>query len=256
VLPVELAAPVDRDAGIALATLPVTALADAIRHASLFASEALRGRTPMDGLRIGEGAATSGYVHALVKYASPAIPDELAIVLPIHNAGNLRTVLAKLSGSVEIIATDTIVHLKTSETTISWTKDGRWPATMDKAFRLPVKGSYTIPTRELQNAALTLSIATKQVEIRTEQAGDLGRLVLAGHSQSARGTTPLSAWSPLSELPVDGWPFSLSIADLLTSALAIQTDNTILDVADRGLYLRSEAAGFTTTSFLLGKQLT
>lgn len=257
VVPVGLAAPGDdRDADMALATLPVTALADAIGHASLFASEALRGRTPMDGLRIGEGSATSGYAHALVKYASPAIPDELAIVLPIRNAGNLRTVLAKLSGSVEIIATDTIVHLKTIETTISWTKDGRWPATMDKAFRLPVKGSYTIPTRDLQNAAMALSIATKQVEIRTEQSGDLGRLVLAGHSQSARGTTPLSPWSPLSELPIDAWTFSLSVADLLNSALTIQTDNTILDVADRGLYLRAEAPGFTATTFLLGTQLT
>ncbi|MGQ0686562.1 hypothetical protein [Bradyrhizobium sp.] len=241
----------------ALATVPIQTLAEAVGYAALFASKAIRSRGPFDGLRIGGGSATSGYIHAMVKYASATIPDDLDIVVPIRQAGNLKAVLAKLSGPIEVATTDASVHLRTEDTRISWIKDGNWPAALDKTFQLPVKSSVTIPTADLQKAAIALSIATERVEIQIDHGDNgLGRLLLAGHSPSATGVAPISPWSPVGELPIDIWTFSLDVADLLAALLAVRTDYVTLDVIDRGMYLRSRAPSFETTAILLGRQLT
>lgn len=242
---------------IALATVPVQTLAEAVKYAALFASKSVRSRFPLDGLRVAGGSATSGYFHALIKYVSATIPDDLDIVVPIHQAGNLGSVLAKLSGPVEIATTDDSVHLRTSDTRISWTKGGKWPADLDKTFQLPVKSSVTLPTVELQKAALALSIVTERVEIQIEHGDNgLGRLLLAGHSPSAIGRSAISPWTPVADLPTDIWTFSLDVADLLTSLLAIRTDNATLDVIDRGICLRSRAPGYEATTILMGRKLT
>lgn len=241
----------------ALATVPGQTLSEAVGYAALFAGKAIRSRGPFDGIRIGSGSTTSGYIHAMVKYASATIPDDVDIVVPIRQAGNLKAVLAKLSGPVEIATTDVSVHLRTEDTRISWIKDGNWPAALDKTFLLPIKSSVSLPTADLQKAAIALSIATERVEIQIER-GDhgLGRLLLAGHSPSATGVAPISPWSPVAELPTDIWTFSLDVADLLTALLAVRTDYVTLDVIDRGMYLRSRASSFETTAILLGRQLT
>jgi|GEM_PF-6021717 len=251
---------------VIVATLPATTLNDAVRQATLFAGELKRSRIPYDGVRIGEGTVTSGYAQALSRYVAPAIPQEPAIILPVAHASNVKTVLAKLSGPIEIAEGETMIQLRATDVTITWAKEGQWPATMDKAFHLPVTGSFTLLTHELQRAVVALSIAMKQVEIRLEQqiAADpameqdcnqqLGRLILAGHGPNAKGMTPLSAWSRLDDLPTTGWTFVLKVADLLASAFAVRTDHVILDVTDRGLYLRSEAPNYATATFLLGSQ--
>lgn len=249
-----------------VATLPATTLSDAFKQATLFAAELRRSRMSYDGVRMGEGAMTSGYANALSRYVSPAIPHERAIVLPVALAANVKTVLAKLSGTIEIAEGESVIQLRAADATITWVKEGQWPAAMNKAFGLPVTSSFTLATHELQKAVMALSIALEQVEIRVEQqtATDadqdcdlqLARLVLAGHGRSAKGMTPLSPWCKLNELPTNGWTFALKVADLLTSALAVQTDHVVLDVTDRGLYLRSEAPNYATTTFLLGSQLT
>jgi hypothetical protein len=165
-------------------------------------------------------------------------------------------VLAKLSGPVDIATTDTTVYLKTQDTLISWTKGGDWPSSLDKAFELPVKSSVTFPTEKLLSAALALSIVMKEAEIRIERdERDLGRLVLAGQTISATGSSAISPWSQVSELPRDIWTLSLDVANLLNALAAVKTDQVTLDVLDRGIYLRSRAQGYETTALLLGKQL-
>lgn len=239
-----------------LATLPVTTLAEAVRYSAMFASQALRERNRHDGLRIGSGSATSGCLSAGAKYISTAIPDDLDIVLRLQSAGNLSTVLAKLSGPVDIAVTDTSVYLKTRDTSISWTKGGDWPASFDEAFERPAKSSITFSTEDLLSAVVALSIAMKEVEIRIERGeNDLGRLVLAGQSISATGSSAISPWSQVSELPKNIWTFSLDVANLLNALTAVRTDQVTLDVLDRGVYLRSRAQGYETTALLQGKQL-
>lgn len=240
----------------ALATMPVQTLAEAVKHAALFAGKAVRSRFPLDGLCIAGRSATGGYFHALVKYAASAIPDDLDIVLPIHQAGNLGAVLAKFSGPVEIATTDVSVHLRAEDALISWTRGGKWLADLDKTFQLPVKNSVTLPAVELQKAALALSIATERVEIQIEHREDgLGRLLLAGHSPSATGSSVISPWTPVAELPTDIWTFSLDVADLLTALLAVRTDNVTLDVIDRGVCLRSQAPSYEAIAILMGRKL-
>lgn len=239
-----------------LATLPVAVLAEAVGYASMFASQAIRERNRHDGLRIGGGFAASSCLAAGVKYASTAIPDDLDIVVPLRNAANLKSVLAKLSGVVDIATTDTSVYLKTEDTTISWTKDGDWPADLERTFKRPAKSSVTFRTEDLMSAALALSIAMKEAEIRIEQdENGHGRLVLAGQSISATGSSPISPWSHVSDLPVDIWAFSLNVANLLSALAVVKTDQVTLDVLDRGVYLRSRANGYETIAVLAGKQL-
>jgi hypothetical protein len=239
-----------------LATLPVATLAAAVRYSAMFASQALRERNRHDGLRIGGGSATSGCLSAGAKYTSTAIPDDIDIVLPLHNAGNLNTVLAKLSGPADIAATDTTVYLKTQGTLISWAKGGDWPASLDRAFELPAKTSVTFLTEDLLSAVIALSIAMREVEIRIERGeNDLGRLVLAGQSILGTGSSAISPWSQVSELPEGIWTFSLDVANLLNVLTAVKTDQVVLEVLDRGIYLRSRAQGYETTALLLGKQL-
>ena len=250
-----------------VATLPAATINDAVKHATLFATELKRSRISYDGVRIGEGTVTSGYARALSRFISPAIPHEPAIILPVVHAANVKTLLAKLSGPIEIAEGETVIQLRATDATITWAKEGQWPAAMDKAFQLPVTWSFTLPTHELQKAVMALSIAMEQVEIKVEQqmASDptmdhdrdqhLGRLVLAGHGPNAKGITPLSPWCRLDELPTTGWTFVLEVADLLTSAFAVKTDQVVLEVTDRGIYLRSDAPNYTTNTFLIGSQL-
>ena len=239
-----------------LATLPAATLAEAVGYASMFASQAVRERSRYDGLRIGGGFAASSCLAAGVRYASTAIPDGLDIVVPLRNAANLKTVLAKLSGPVDIVNTDASVFLKTEDTTISWTRDGDWPADLERIFQLPVKSSVIFQTERLMSATLALSIAMKQAEIRIEQDDNgLGRLVLAGQSISATGSSPISPWSQISDLPTDIWTFSLDVANLLSALGAVKTDQVTLDFLDRGIYVRSRASGYHTTALLAGKQL-
>lgn len=239
-----------------VATMPAATLAEAVGYASLFASQAIRERNPHDGLRIGGGFAASSCLAAGVKYASTAIPDDLDIVVPLRNAANLKTVLAKLSGPVDIATTDASVYLKTEDTTISWTKDGNWPADLERIFQRRAKSSVTFQTERLMSATLALSIAMKEAEIRIEQDDNgLGRLVLAGQSISATGSSPISPWSQISDLPTDIWTFSLDVANLLSALGAVKTDQVILDVLDRGIYVRSRANGYEATALLAGKQL-
>ncbi len=239
-----------------LATLPAATLAEAVGYASMFASQAVRERSRYDGLRIGGGFAASSCLAAGVRYASTAIPDGLDIVVPLRNAANLKTVLAKLSGPVDIVNTDASVFLKTEDTTISWTRDGDWPADLERIFQLPIKSSVTFQTERLMSATLALSIAMKQAEIRIEQDDNgLGRLVLAGQSISATGSSPISPWSQISDLPTDIWTFSLDVANLLSALGAVKTDQVTLDFLDRGIYVRSRASGYHTTALLAGKQL-
>lgn len=239
-----------------IATMPVATLAEAIGYASMFASQAVRERSRYDGLRIGGGFAASSCLAAGVKYTSTAIPDDLDIVVPLRNAANLKTVLAKLSGPVHIATTDVSVYLKTEDTTISWTKDGDWPAHLERIFQLPAKSSVTFQTERLTFATLALSIAMKEAEIRIEQDDSgLGRLVLAGQSISATGSSPISSWSQISDLPTDIWAFSLDVANLVSALGAVKTDQVTLDILDRGIYVRSRANGYQTTALLAGKQL-
>lgn len=239
-----------------LATMPVAVLAEAVGYASMFASQAIRERNRHDGLRIGGGFAASSCLAAGVKYASTAIPDNLDVVVPLRNAANLKTVLAKLSGSVDITTTHANVYLKTEGTAISWTKDGEWPADLDRIFKLSAKSSVTFRTEDLMSAALALSIAMKEAEIRVEQdENGLGRLVLAGQSISATGSSPISPWSQIPDVPADVWTFSLDVANLLSALAAVKTDQVTLDVLDRGIYLRSRANGYETIALLAGKQL-
>lgn len=250
-----------------VATLPAATINDAVKHATLFATELKRSRISYDGVRIGEGAVTSGYAQAVSRFVSPAIPHEPAIILPVDHAANVKTVLAKLSGPIEIAEGETMIQFRATDATITWAKEGQWPAAMDRAFRLPVTWSFTLSTYELQRSVTALSIAMEKVEIKVEQqmgadaamhhAPDqyFGRLVLAGHGPRAKGVTPLSPWYRVQELPTAGWTFVLKVADLLTSAFAVKTDQVVLEVTDRGVYLRSDAPNYTTNTFLIGSQL-
>ena len=249
-----------------IATLPAATINDAVKHATLFAAELKRSRISYDGVRIGEGAVTSGYARALSRFVSPAIPHEPAIILPVIHAANVKTLLAKLSGQVGIAESETVIQLRTADAIITWSKGGRWPAAMDKAFQLPVIWSFKLATPELQKAVMALSIAVEKVEIKVEQQmssyavlhrdsdQNLGRLVFAGHGPNAKGITPLSSWCKLHELPTIGWSFVLEVADLLTSAFAVKTDHVILEATDRGIYLRSEDSNCRTATFLIGSQ--
>jgi hypothetical protein len=238
----------------AIATLPAATLCEAISQAALFGDRSDTSSAQFNGLRIGGGAARSGYSKALSRYASSAIPDALEAILPKRHASNVKTVLAKLSGPVEIFLSDTTVRVQSSETQISWAKEGSWPASLDRIFQLPTTSSFIVATSELQKSIMLLSIALDWIELRIEKMDDLGRLILAGHSKSARGRSPLSPWMRLDDLPTEHWTFALKIEDLLASVSAIRTDHTELLVTDRGLYIRSEASSYNTTAFLLGSQ--
>ena len=152
-----------------VATLPAATINDAVKHATLFAAELKRSRISYDGVRIGEGTVTSGYGQALSRFISPEIPHEPAIILPVVHAANVKTLLAKLSGPIEITEGETVIQLRATDATITWAKEGQWPAAMDKAFRLPVTWSFTLPAHELQKAIMALSIAMERVEIKVEQ---------------------------------------------------------------------------------------
>lgn len=241
---------------VILATLPAATLSEAISQASLFSSRPDKSFAQYNGLRIGERAARSGYSSAVAKYAGATIPEAFEAIVPKRHISNLSAVLAKLSGSIDLLVSDTTVGLRSSEAEISWVKEGNWPASLDRMFQRPITSSFTVLTSELQKSVMLLSIALDWVEIRIEKKDDLGRLILAGHGKNGRGHTPLSAWTSLDDLSNERWNFALNVPDLLSAALSVKTDRAELQVIDRGLYIRSGTPSYDATTLLLGSQRT
>jgi hypothetical protein len=238
------------------ATLPTATLSEAISQAGLFAGRPDKSFVQYNGLRIGECAARSGYSSAVAKYAGSTIPEVFEAIVPKRHISNLSAVLAKLSGSIDLLVSDTTVGLRSSEAEISWVKEGNWPASLDRMFQRPITSSFTVLTSELQKSVMLLSMALDWVEIRTEKKDDLGRLILAGHGKNGRGHTPLSTWTSLDDLSNERWNFALNVPDLLSAALSVRTDRAELQVIDRGLYIRSAAPSYDVTTLLLGSQRT
>ena len=236
-----------------LATMPVSALGDAIHQAALFASRRDRQNANTDGIRIGEQAARSGYTPAISMYSSSAIPNELQIYLPKKSAKAVRTALAKVSGPVDIFGTDTSIELHAKNLRVTWAKGSYWPAALDRVFKMPVTSSFSLPTSDVQRAIGLVSIGCSVVQLKIETQDETGRLVLTGHNgKNSRSETPVSPWMAREDLPYDHWIFALDVADLLDAAMAVRTETTVIEVIDRGLIVRAVAPSYETAVALGG----